>query len=401
MASGNTLELISIPDYVDAPPRRRQPSGSVQPERLAFQFTGTGAEYFRIWVVNLLFTILTFGVYSAWAKVRRQRYFYRNTKVDGAIFDYHGNPASILKGRILVLVLLVAYKIALEISPAAGSIIALVLVAMVPWLLARSFRFKMINSGYRGLRFRFAGTAGAAYRMLSLFPVLAALAVFYVWNVVLMAPTGIGKPAVILGVLLLLTILATVPLAHFLLKRYQHDNAYFGHTPVFFDAKALDFVKVYAQAIGFLLLGSVSAAIFGFLTKKLFMALQATMFGWVFALFYGVVSAYAFYLFVRPFLESRLQNLVWKHTELAGHRFVSTASARKLLLLHATNLMFTTLSLGLFKPFAVMRLMKYRIESLSLVPEGSLDEFLSEHAGDNAGAIGQEAGDLFDIEIAL
>jgi hypothetical protein len=41
-----------------------------------------------------------------------------------------------------------------------------------------------------------------------------------------------------------------------------------------------------------------------------------------------------------------------------------------------------------------MRLMKYRIESLSLVPEGSLDEFLSEHAGDNAGAIGQEAGDL-------
>jgi uncharacterized membrane protein YjgN (DUF898 family) len=178
MASGNTLELISIPDYVDAPPRRRQPSGSVQPERLAFQFTGTGAEYFRIWVVNLLFTILTFGVYSAWAKVRRQRYFYRNTKVDGAIFDYHGNPASILKGRILVLVLLVAYKIALEISPAAGSIIALVLVAMVPWLLARSFRFKMINSSYRGLRFRFAGTAGAAYRMLSLFPVLAALAVF-------------------------------------------------------------------------------------------------------------------------------------------------------------------------------------------------------------------------------
>src|SRR5437016_993839 len=39
-----------------------------------FVFTGTGSEYFRIWVVNLLLTILTFGVFSAWAKVRRLQY---------------------------------------------------------------------------------------------------------------------------------------------------------------------------------------------------------------------------------------------------------------------------------------------------------------------------------------
>jgi uncharacterized membrane protein YjgN (DUF898 family) len=211
----------------------------------------------------------------------------------------------------------------------------------------------------------------------------------------------IGKPALILGAALLLTMLATVPWAHYLLKRFQHDNAYFGQSPFFYDGKALDFVKVYAKAIGFLLLGSVSAGVFGLLTRKLFLALQTTMFGWLFAMFYGVVSAYAFYLFVRPFLESRIQNLVWEHTELAGHRFVSSASARKLLWLHASNLMCTTLTLGLFKPFAVIRLMKYRIESLSLVVDGNLEEFLSEHAGDNAGAIGQEAGDLFDIEIAL
>jgi uncharacterized membrane protein YjgN (DUF898 family) len=219
--------------------------------------------------------------------------------------------------------------------------------------------------------------------------------------VVITPPGRIGVPTIILGVLLLVTVLGTIPLAHFLLKRFQHDNAYFGQTPVFFDASAFDFVKVYGQAIGFLLLGSVSAGVFGFLTKKLFAVLQATMFGWLFALFYGVVSAYAFYLFVRPFLESRIQNLVWNHTELGGNRFVSSASARKLLWLHASNLMYTTLSLGLYKPFAVMRLMKYRIESLRLVPDGDLEQFLCDQAGDNAGAIGQEAGDLFDIEIAL
>ena len=38
----------------------------------AFSFTGSGSEYFRIWIVNLFLSIVTLGVYSAWAKVRRQ-----------------------------------------------------------------------------------------------------------------------------------------------------------------------------------------------------------------------------------------------------------------------------------------------------------------------------------------
>lgn len=409
MANAPKLELLTVPDLDQPAPAagqrgsatRLRPGAASAEDRLRFQFTGTGGEYFRIWVVNLLLTILSLGVYSAWAKVRRLQYFYRNTKVDGSIFDYHGNPKSILKGRILALALIVAYKIAFEISGVAALVIALLLVAIVPWLLARSFRFKLINSSYRGLRFRFTGTAKGAYRMLSLFPVLAALTAFYIWNVVITPADQIGVRTVLLGIVLLVTAAGTIPLAHFLLKRFQHDNAYFGQTPVFFNARVLDFFKIYARAIGFLMLGSVSAGIFGALTHKLYVYLQSTMFGWLFAMFYGVLSAYAFYLFVNPYLQSRIQNLVWTHTNIGGNGFASTASARQLLWIHASNLVFITLSLGLYKPFAVMRLMKYRVESLRLVPDGNLEEFLCDHAGDNAGAIGQEAGDLFDIEIAL
>lgn len=43
-----------------------------------FRFTGNGREYFRIWIVNTLLTILTLGIYSAWAKVRKKRYIYGN-----------------------------------------------------------------------------------------------------------------------------------------------------------------------------------------------------------------------------------------------------------------------------------------------------------------------------------
>ena len=53
-------------------------SGSVTGETavsMPVEFSGRGGEYFRIWIVNLVLTILTFGIYSAWAKVRTKRYF--------------------------------------------------------------------------------------------------------------------------------------------------------------------------------------------------------------------------------------------------------------------------------------------------------------------------------------
>lgn len=54
----------------------------MQTQQQRFSFTGTGSEYFRIWIVNLLLSIVTLGIYSAWAKVRRMKYFYRNTRLN-------------------------------------------------------------------------------------------------------------------------------------------------------------------------------------------------------------------------------------------------------------------------------------------------------------------------------
>jgi uncharacterized membrane protein YjgN (DUF898 family) len=368
---------------------------------LAFEFTGSGSEYFRIWVVNLLLTILTLGIYSAWAKVRRLRYFYRNTRLDGAIFDYHGNPKAILKGRVLAIALVAAYKIASDISIVATIAVVLILVGITPWLLARSFRFKLYNSSYRGLRFHFEGTVGQAYRTLILFPMALTLCGVFVWSVVVSygRHPGIGMVFVILLPVIALAI--TVPLAHYLLKRYQHDNACFGQAPFFFDARARDFFKVYGRAVGLVFLGGVLAQVFVKLTGFLFTQLSHTMFGWLFTLLYGLLGTYVSYLLVRPFIESRIQNLVWNATELGMHRFESHVSARRLLWIHASNLFLIALTLGLYKPFATIRLLKYRIESMAITSPGDLEDFFADQSNEEAGALGQEAGDLFDIEIAL
>jgi hypothetical protein len=68
------------------------------PSRVPFEFSGSGSEYFRIWIVNILLTIMTIGIYSAWAKVRNRSYFYGNTRVHGAAFEYLASPEADSEG---------------------------------------------------------------------------------------------------------------------------------------------------------------------------------------------------------------------------------------------------------------------------------------------------------------
>lgn len=79
---------------------------STESRSLPFKFTGSGGEYFKIWIVNIFLTIITLGIYSAWAKVRNKRYFYSNTQLDGSTFKYLANPLKILQGRIIAVVFL-------------------------------------------------------------------------------------------------------------------------------------------------------------------------------------------------------------------------------------------------------------------------------------------------------
>lgn len=101
-------------------------------EAQTFQFSGTGGDYFRIWFVNLALSALTLGIYSAWAKVRREQYFHRNTLLAGSGFDYHGNPVAILKGRLIAWLLFAAVAVSQQFSPILYGILLLCL-ANLTW----------------------------------------------------------------------------------------------------------------------------------------------------------------------------------------------------------------------------------------------------------------------------
>src|SRR5882757_3714541 len=126
----DTIPMPLDPLARSAPASR--PFSALEPTRhtLPIAFTGSGSEYFRIWIVNLLLTIVTLGLYHPWAKVRRLRHFYGNTHSGKHTLDFHGNPTRMLRGFLLLAALALLYTVAGKVSPTAG-LVAFVIVALV------------------------------------------------------------------------------------------------------------------------------------------------------------------------------------------------------------------------------------------------------------------------------
>jgi len=325
-----------------------------QTQEYAFEFTGNGKEYFKIWIVNLLLTILTLGIYSAWAKVRRLQYFYRNTRLAEAGFDFHGTPISILKGRLIAFGLLALYTVTAGLDSLLGVAIAVLIGAAMPWLIVRSLRFKLHNSSYRGLRFAFAGSDDEAYIVFLLNPFLTLLSLYML-----------------------------VPYTHQRIKQYQHCNSKFGDTLFNFDASVNSFYGIYLKTlgagIGLLVLAGILVAVK--LPFMLFLLPVALLF--VFA--YPAVS---------------LPNLIWNATKLGEHTFYSRMEVGPYLWIAFTNLLGIVFTLGLYVPFAAVRMMRYQLENMGMMAQGDLAEFVAGQAQQTS-ALGEETAEMFDVDISL
>lgn len=375
----------------------------IQPER--FAFTGSGDEYFRIWIVNIMLTILTLGIYSAWAKVRRLQFFYRHTQLAGASFDYHGDPVSILIGRVVALALVIAYNYASQRSLGAALVSVIALVVVLPWLLRNSFRFRLRYSSYRGLRFAFRASTQQAYATFLPFGIYAiAFLLLSAWafngdmrqNADMInqdrAPWFFGATVVMTLAFGLL-----VPWLHQRLKVFQHGNAWFGRTAFSFSAKPGAFYGIYVRT-GLLSVGLVLA---------LGLLVSATMVGVPRSSNYapgGVLLMLPLYLAlyaaINAYFTAGIGNLVWNATELGEHRLESTLRLWPLMKIQLTNAIFIVLTLGLFMPWAAVRLARYRAEQLVLLPASSLDEFVAS-SDQEVGAVGEEALEMFDFDIGL
>lgn len=321
---------------------------------IPFQFSGNGKEYFKIWIVNIFLTIVTLGIYSAWAKVRNKQYFYGNTQLDGASFEYLANPVKILQGRIIAFIFLVLYSVSGQVSVVAGLVMGLLLLVLLPWLVVRSLAFNARNSAYRNIRFNFTGKIGDAVK------------VFIGWP--LLVPFTLGLLA---------------PYAFYRQKRFVVENSSYGTSQFSFDAEAKDFYVLFLMVLAIAIGGGVASAVLGVLTPAL-----------------AVLASIVTYLAIFAYFAVKQANIIYNASGIRTHGFHCFYDVKSYALLLLTNTLGIILTLGLFIPWAKVRSARYKAEHLTFVADGDLNSFVAEES-EHVNALGEEIGELFAFDIGL
>ncbi len=344
-------------------------------DELPLEFTGSGAAYFKIWIVNLLLSIVTLGVYSAWAKVRRERYFLNNTLLDGSPFEYHANPVSILKGRLLVVGVLIATNIAAEFHILLNLAATLLFFALLPWMISRAMRFRAHNTSWRGLRFAFNGGTWDAAKAWVLWPIAGVLT---------------------LGLLFPFAIAAQ--------RRYLVNHLRFGTAPfaVELPTRAVYRIFVVVGVLVLALLAVIAAVVFGPIAAldAAGIANDAQKAAVGSSVMLAAVIFYLGVAMIAPYVSVRLTNLVLNLTRVQDHGFLSQMRARRYVFIVLTNWLLTLITLGLYRPFAVVRLWAYRTTHLSVLPAAPLDDFVAAQES-QVRVIGEEAADMLDLDLGF
>lgn len=344
------------------------PSELWQPQTWRFEFSGHVGEYFKIWLVNLALTVVTFTLYAPWAKVRRLRYFYGNTALGGRRFDFTGVPSRILIGRLIALAVFAVFSVVSELGGYYALAVPLVLMLLMPWLLRSSMRFRARNTKFGNSRFAFSATLGQSY-----------------WLFVKCAAVSL----VSFGLL--------YPLALYWFKSYQINHMRTGHLQFEMKSGISDFyaavLKPYFMMVG------VIALLFGFAFVGL--DLQpgdeeaVSLLGAAVSLVYVVMMG-----FFIPLTQGYLFRATWEKVNVGRSRVWSRLSPFGFAWVKFTNYVATVLTLGLMWPWAAVRLYRYVADSFEVTVNDD-PAMLENLAQDDQSALGEELADVFDLDISL
>ena len=373
-----------------AKPSDAQPLPLAHTQRLVFH--GTGAEYFRIWAVNVFLTLITLGVYSAWAKVRKARWFAQNTSLDGDRFDFHGDAKRILLGRVLAVGLLLMWSFAFDFSPAAGLVVLAIFCIVGPLLFASAQRFRLANTSWRGLRFGFDVPRRKVYA------VCVPLLLLWTAGTVVEALGFDGAWLAVAGV----TTVLGLPWAHARLKQLQHHHAHFGDRTFNFMAAGPEFYGLYAKAIALVVvIGALLVVVMVVLAAAgLDTGVTSYSKNPIWALVISGMIGAVMWAMVWPYFAARMQQIVWSHTRLGKVRFDGHMKGWPLWRLVITQSLLTVLTLGVYWPFAVVAVARFRVQAISVespVPLSLDVGRVPQQRGDRAA--GDAAADFFGLDV--
>ncbi|MFZ5566905.1 MAG: YjgN family protein [Pseudomonadota bacterium] len=385
------------------------------------RFSGTGGEYFRVWIVNVLLSIVTLGLYTPWARRRTARWFYDHTLVAGSPLEFTAPLRKMVFSFILFALLYIAYQIAAETGQETMVLFFIVAAAaLAPYIWGSAMRFRLASTRWRGLQLHFA--AGWKDVYLASWPifVMAALWIAISFGLEMLAadagappvrkPRGVQFPVVsapmwgliALGVVVSLLCIIRVEFNYksLLVLRAGIGRQHGRWKPVYSD-----FVRIWAATVAVLLAGIALILALGagalYTLQTLFSnargpAMFVLILVTVLVVFLGLilVSAPA-----RAYREARMFKLIWSNVGLSQiARFKCDLKHWPFVRLRLKNLLLTLLTLGFYRPFARVSEYRMKADSVTLHVKGGLDQLVGELVQQQEG-LGDALADAAGLDI--
>ena len=401
--------------------------------RYPVEFTGSGREYFRVWIVNVLLSVVTLGLYTPWARRRKAQYFFTHTRVVDAPLEFAGRLRQMVFGFLVFAALYGCYELSINTGQDLVTKGLLIGAAVLwPLLWTSAMRFRLRATRWRGLALNFHAPLRQVYA--ACWPALLAaglLAAAYELSLVLsrwhmndLPPIGqcrrpgvaeldfplwIGPTQAVLAVALLL-VLPCVARLDYNFKRLLVLRTRIGDAAGRFKPTYRDFLHVWARTA--LIFGAGVLVLYGLyeMTERGF----ADPFGWLIEmvegstasmvlaiLLYGLILALLFVFLTGParaYREARLFQLVWNNVGL-GHMTRTRCDLRTgaYVGLRVKNMLLTYVTLGFYRPFAVASEYAAKAGSVTFYVKGRIDQLEGELVRQQ-GAFGDAAADALGLD---
>lgn len=384
----------------------------------AVKFEGNGTEYFKIWIVNILLTILTIGLYYPWAKVRNKRYFYANTTLEGRSFEYHATGKQLLVGYLIAMTLLIVYIGVQKVSPIGSLIVLLVFFAGLPWIVWRSLKFNARMTSFSNVRFGFDGTLGQSYVNFFLYPLMFFIVIYApTITIALLSPNSGG----LIGFAMLVSMGFGIYMFGWLKEKnltymiggLRYGQGAFGTKYEAGSFATIGLMTVIVFSIAMIVImfaaGIISVSAIG---VENLAALKEkgtgseeetaerlrTILPLIASVYLGMIVAS---LISFAHWTAKYREYLFANTTLDGTvAFASTLKFSTALWVLLSNLLLVIVTAGLAYPWAKVRWTKMSVESIQAEASEGFDTYMTQKHTEES-SLGEQIGDAFDVDVGI
>ncbi|WP_045464173.1 YjgN family protein [Vibrio hyugaensis] len=373
-------------------------------------FKGRGGEFFGIWIVNVLLSIVTLGIYSAWAKVRTKRYFYGNTYVDGDNFEYHAEPMQILKGRLVALAIVLVWGIANSFIPQLALVLLLLFYVALPWLLWSNARFDSAMTSYRNVHFSFNSSLKDAYITILGRGFGAALAVMVFIGICVAVASVSQAASVILGLCSVVVMAALYGWVVVGVQRYFVNGYRYGDWQFSGELETSFFVKTYLKAVAF---GLGTVVVIAIVAVSVFMELaggslaslnESSPVITMVVMYLGMIG---FTIGLTAYTATRTRNYLFSQMKLDkegqqenNFTFKSTYTVDGYMRLIISNFLLQVVTLSIARPWVMVRTSRYVADKTVIVGDMSQLKAADQDSKVKS-AISDEVAQAFDLGVGI